>query len=383
MSAIFASPPGSFPDVVRAGEDDDHLRVHAIELAVLDAPEHVLDPVGAPAEVGRVPAGEVLAPVGEELRIVRRAPAARDRVALEVDVDLPLRALREQLLVREPASSRRCAASACRRATAPRSRPQRSSSSRRDGAPRARHGARARRGHRRRCGIRPLELPVGPLEIVLPVRRVRVTAVVLPPRELAVEQPDVHRRHLRRPPVVRHAEILRAEQAEHRLRRDGRHEAALMIEPLRVALLRNAVAHERQPRRAERDQLVRIDGELVRRVSPRARRVGAVLQVVPRHPVVLARAGETLHRLAEVAAVQRRAPFARRADEHHREARIERHRHQRGLAVPRHALRCRPASHPRPCRSRGNRARATRPTPTRAARPSRPACAAARGSPAR
>src|SRR5262245_44267917 len=35
-------------DVVRAGEDDDDLRVHAIELAILNAPEDVLNAIRAP-----------------------------------------------------------------------------------------------------------------------------------------------------------------------------------------------------------------------------------------------------------------------------------------------------------------------------------------------
>ena len=69
------------------------------------------------------------------------------------------------------------------------------------------------------------------------------------------------------------------------------------------------------------------------------RRLGrAVLEEVAGHPVVLAGAGEVLDRLAEVAAVQLRAAFAGRADEHHGEARIERHRHERRLAVARDAF---------------------------------------------
>src|SRR5207237_7362651 len=88
-------------NVVRAGENDDDLRVDAIELSVLDAPEYVLDAVAPPAEVGGVPAEEVRVPVREILRIVRCAPAPRDRVALEVQVDGALRAFSKQLLVRE------------------------------------------------------------------------------------------------------------------------------------------------------------------------------------------------------------------------------------------------------------------------------------------
>ena len=44
--------------------------------------------------------------------------------------------------------------------------------------------------------------------------------------------------------------------------RDRRHEAALMIQPLRVALFGHAVTDEGQARRAQRDQLVRVDREI-------------------------------------------------------------------------------------------------------------------------
>ena len=53
-----------------------------------------------------------------------------------------------------------------------------------------------RRRHRRRWRVTSPEEEVRPREEVLPVRRVGVAAVVLPPREVAVEQADVHRRHL-------------------------------------------------------------------------------------------------------------------------------------------------------------------------------------------
>ena len=64
-------------------------------------------------------------------------------------------------------------------------------------------------------------------------------------------------------------------QVERRLRGDGRHIAPLLIEPLRVPLLRDAVAHEGQARRAERDQLVRIE-------SPDGRWRDAVVRRWPR-----------------------------------------------------------------------------------------------------
>ena len=133
-----------------------------------------------------------------------------------------------------------------------------------------------------------LEKLVGPRQEVLPVRRVGVAAIVLAPGELAVEQADVHGRHLLGRVVVGAAEVLRAEQTEHRLRRDRGHEAALMIEPLRVALLGNAVAHEREPRRAERDQLVRVDRNVAGVLAAERRFRRAVLEEVAGHPVILA-----------------------------------------------------------------------------------------------
>src|SRR3954464_6465416 len=77
-------------DVVRSREHDDDLRVHTIELAMFEAPENVLDLVGAPSEVGGVPAEEIRPPVREQLRVVEGAPAAGDRVADEIDIDAPL-----------------------------------------------------------------------------------------------------------------------------------------------------------------------------------------------------------------------------------------------------------------------------------------------------
>ena len=86
--------------VVGAGQQDDHLGIDAIELAVLEPPQDVLRAVRAPAEVGRIPAVEVLLPVGDEVGVVGRAPSAHDRIALEIDVDSPLLRLLKKLGVR-------------------------------------------------------------------------------------------------------------------------------------------------------------------------------------------------------------------------------------------------------------------------------------------
>ena len=101
LSAVFPDAAGTLPTLLVPARITITFGIDAIELAVLQPPEDVLRAVGAPAEVARVPAGERRLPVGEEVRIVGRAPAPRDRVADEVDVDPPLRPLREQLLVGE------------------------------------------------------------------------------------------------------------------------------------------------------------------------------------------------------------------------------------------------------------------------------------------
>jgi hypothetical protein len=78
---------------------------------------------------------------------------------------------------------------------------------------------------------------------------------------------------------------------------------------------------------------VRVHGNVVR-VPCAERRLGrAVPEEVARHPVVFAGPGEVLHLLPEVATVRLGAAFAGRADQHHREARLEGHGDEGGLAV--------------------------------------------------
>ena len=125
-------------------------------------------------------------------------------------------------------------------------------------------------------------------------------AVVLAPRQLAFEQARVGRGHLRHAIILGHTDIPRAEQAENRTRRHRSHVAALLVEPVRVALLRDAVADERRPRRAERDQLVRVDRDVVRVLAPERPLCGAVLQEIAGHPVVLPGSGEVLDRFARL-----------------------------------------------------------------------------------
>ena len=51
----------SVADIVRAGQQHDHFRIDAVQFAVFETPEDVLDAIGAPTEIGRIPAEEVLA----------------------------------------------------------------------------------------------------------------------------------------------------------------------------------------------------------------------------------------------------------------------------------------------------------------------------------
>ena len=95
-----------------------------------------------------------------------------------------------------------------------------------------------------------------PSNKMLDVRGVGVAAVVLSPGKLPFQQSLIDVGQLHREIVVRRAEVFRAEQSEYRPGGNGGHEAPPLVEPLRVALFRNAVADESQPRRTQRNQLV-------------------------------------------------------------------------------------------------------------------------------
>jgi hypothetical protein len=84
MSATFSPPPGCAPTLF---VHDDHSRPDAIELAVFQPPQDVLDPVGAPSEVGGIPAEEICVPVREQRRVIERAPPPGNRIADKIHVD--------------------------------------------------------------------------------------------------------------------------------------------------------------------------------------------------------------------------------------------------------------------------------------------------------
>src|SRR5215510_1384699 len=71
----------------------------AVEFTIIKAPQNILNGVGTPTEICRVPTEKVFAPIREQLRIVRRAPTTRDRIALEVDIDATLFCFFKQLRV--------------------------------------------------------------------------------------------------------------------------------------------------------------------------------------------------------------------------------------------------------------------------------------------
>ena len=240
---------------------------------------------------------------------------------------------------------------------------------------RGRRADRPERPLSRRRGDAVEEL-VGPGNEVLPIRAVGVPAVMLTPGQLAIEQAHVDRRHLLVVIVVRGPQVFRAQEPEYRPGGDGGHVAALLVQPLRVALLRHAVADEGQARRAQGDQLMRIHGYVAGVLAAENGFRGAVLQEVAGHPMVFSRSGEVLHRFSPIAAVQFGAALAGGTDEHDREAGVERHRHEGGLAVARDTF------NPDVLGVHGfvgfeiiQTAR-RRPTPRPAASPSRPACEA-------
>ena len=87
---IRSRSPGRIANVVRARQQNDDLGIHSVQFAVVETPEDVLDLIGAPSEIGRIPTEEILFPIGQQLGIIRGPPAARNGIALEIDVDATL-----------------------------------------------------------------------------------------------------------------------------------------------------------------------------------------------------------------------------------------------------------------------------------------------------
>ena len=113
-----------------------------------------------------------------------------------------------------------------------------------------------------------------------------MASVVLAPCELAFEKPYIDRRHFRGVIVVRDSEVLRTEQTKHRPRGHSCHVAALLVQPLRVTFLRDAIADEGQPRCTQGYQLIGINRQVTSILAPKRSLSSTVLQEVASHPVV-------------------------------------------------------------------------------------------------
>jgi len=111
------------------------------------------------------------------------------------------------------------------------------------------------------------------------------------------------------------AEILLAQQAVDRACPHSTEEHPFGVHPTTFHF-RGAGADKNRTRRAQRYQLVGINGQIV------GRQRASVPQKIARHPVVLARGGDILDLLAERPAQNLGAAFTRRSDETDGKARI-------------------------------------------------------------
>lgn len=127
-----------------------------------------------------------------------------------------------------------------------------------------------------------------PCDEVLHVWCVRVSAVVLPPSELSIQQAVVYRRKRYVMIIVGKPRTLGPEKLEHGLGRNRGHKAALLVQPVSIATLWNAIADEREARCAERNQVMRVHGQIAWTLCTRPGFRSSILQEVAGHPVVLA-----------------------------------------------------------------------------------------------
>jgi hypothetical protein len=67
---VIAAMEHRISDVIRASEQHNNLRIHSVELPVSEPPEDVLNCIGAPPQIGRIPPEEVLIPIGQQVRII-------------------------------------------------------------------------------------------------------------------------------------------------------------------------------------------------------------------------------------------------------------------------------------------------------------------------
>ena len=120
--------------------------------------------------------------------------------------------------------------------------------------------------------------------------------VMLPKREIPAEEAGYHRRHFGCPHIL---------PAQETVYRSGAAAARnIPLASTQPSPLWRSGTDEDRTRRAQSDQLVGVHRQVVR-----SERTG-VFEEIAGHPVIFARAGDVLHELTEIAAVQLRAALA-------------------------------------------------------------------------
>ena len=194
----------------------------------------------------------------------------------------------------------------------------------------------------RQAGRPPLlhqsDKPIGPGDEVLHVRAVFMAAIVLTPRQLALEKPGIHRWHFCGSIIFLLPDVLNSQQSEYRSSRYGGHVTTLLVQPIGVPTFGHTVANECEPKSAQRNQHMRVHREIAGILAAKRRLRSAILQEIARHPMVFARAGQVLDCFPKIATMQFCAAFTRRANQSHGKPRFKSHGDERSLAVARHAF---------------------------------------------
>src|SRR5947209_3883101 len=111
-------------------------------------------------------------------------------------------------------------------------------------------------------------------------------SIMLTPGEFAIKQTGVDWRHFRSAVILLLPDVLRAEQSKNWPSRHRRHVAALLVQPIGVATFWHSVTDECKAGRTQSDQFMSINGEIPRVFAAKRRFSGAVLQEIPRHPMI-------------------------------------------------------------------------------------------------
>src|SRR5208282_2440252 len=129
-----------------------------------------------------------------------------------------------------------------------------------------------------------------------PVWRRRVSAAVLPESHVSIDQRCLDWRKLHSP------EVFFAEQFVHRPRANGGQKHSFRVYPC-VALRGGPSSNKNRPRRAQRNQFMRVYRQIVRRQGPR------IFHEISRHPMIFARPRDVLHQLPKIPPMELRAAF--------------------------------------------------------------------------